>query len=140
MVVFQRSGIEIRFDPLKCLGCRSCELACAYRFFKALNPKGSGIRILSNPLGVDAKFCKQCSEPECLESCDMDAIYWAGGAVHIDYNSCTGCGACVKACPFGYMYWFEERGLPVKCDLCGGNSPACVQACPRGALEVVPRG
>ena len=137
MVVFQRLKIELRFDSSKCLGCRSCQVACAYRFFKTTNLEASGIKLLGNPFNVEAKYCKQCAEPACLESCDMEAIYQSGGVVYIDYNSCTGCGACVKACPYRRMFWFEERGLPVKCDLCGG-SPACVEACPRGALEAAP--
>jgi carbon-monoxide dehydrogenase iron sulfur subunit len=139
VVTFQQLKLELHFDPSKCFGCRACQVACAYRFFKVANAKASGIKILGTPFNAEANVCKQCLDPKCLEGCGMEAIYKAGGVVYIDYNSCTGCGACVEACPFGSMNWLEERKLPVKCDLCGG-SPACVKACPTGALEAVSHG
>lgn len=115
----------------------SCQVVCAYKFFKVANREGAGIRIVTDESwGMKAKYCKQCPEPACLESCDVGAIYQEDGVVYIDYDSCTGCGACVSSCPFGLMFWFREAGLPVKCDLCRG-SPLCVKLCPRGALEVV---
>ncbi|MCX8204719.1 MAG: 4Fe-4S dicluster domain-containing protein [Candidatus Nezhaarchaeota archaeon] len=139
VAAFQRPGIELVFDSSRCLGCLSCQVVCAHRFFKVVNTEGSGIRLLANELrDVKAKYCKQCSEPACLESCGVGAIYRVGGLVCIDYDSCTGCGACVSSCPFGLMFWFKEASLPVKCNLCGG-SPLCVKLCPRGALGVVVR-
>ncbi|MGB9824412.1 MAG: RnfABCDGE type electron transport complex subunit B [Candidatus Hydrothermia bacterium] len=50
---------------------------------------------------------------------------------------CLGLGDCVAACKFGAMYMGED-GLPhiieEKCTACG----KCVEACPRGLLELVP--
>ncbi|MEM4700208.1 MAG: 4Fe-4S dicluster domain-containing protein, partial [Candidatus Nezhaarchaeales archaeon] len=86
-------------------------MACAYRLFKVANPEGAGIRISPGKLSEgEARYCKQCPEPACLESCDVGAIYQADGLVRIDYNCCTGCGACVNSCPFGRMFWCRERG------------------------------
>ena len=48
-------------------------------------------------------------------------------------DSCTGCGVCVSACPFGAIT--VEAGRAVigdGCRVCG----ACVDACPSGAIEV----
>ncbi len=51
---------------------------------------------------------------------------------------CLGFGNCVKACSFDAMAMSDD-GLPVvfedKCTACG----ACVKACPRGILELIPR-
>ncbi len=46
---------------------------------------------------------------------------------------------CVTACPFGHPVLDEERRIVVKCDGCvervrRGRLPACVEACPTGAL------
>ncbi len=53
---------------------------------------------------------------------------------------CLGLGECVEACAFGAMFMDSETELPVvieeKCTACG----ACVKACPRGILEMRPRG
>jgi RnfABCDGE-type electron transport complex B subunit len=36
---------------------------------------------------------------DCVASCRFDAIHIIDGLATIDYEKCTGCGACVKACP-----------------------------------------
>jgi len=36
---------------------------------------------------------------DCVTVCDFDAIHMDDGLPVIDYEKCTGCGACVRACP-----------------------------------------
>ena len=64
----------------------------------------------------------------------------------VDPDTCTGCGECVEACPWGAIVLHPDSGLAFKCDLCGGN-PKCIDACnygvislsaERGAPEVAP--
>lgn len=52
---------------------------------------------------------------------------------------CLGLGDCVESCKFDAIYMDPETGLPVvndKCIACG----ACVKACPRGIIELRPKG
>jgi carbon-monoxide dehydrogenase iron sulfur subunit len=43
---------------------------------------------------------------------------------------------CVMVCPFGVVFHDTVNGLSLKCDLCKDSEegPACVRACPTGAL------
>jgi len=36
---------------------------------------------------------------DCTDACKFDALHIVDGLAEIDYEKCTGCGACVKACP-----------------------------------------
>ena len=36
---------------------------------------------------------------DCVRSCDYDAIHVIDGLARVDYRKCTGCGACIDACP-----------------------------------------
>ena len=58
-----------------------------------------------------------------------------------DNTNCIGCHSCAMACPFGIPS-FNEEGKMQKCDGCAvriqnGLEPACVRACPVGALRLV---
>jgi Fe-S-cluster-containing dehydrogenase component len=59
--------------------------------------------------------------------------------VLLDEEKCIGCNWCVLACPFGVIRMDEGRKVIIKCDQCfervqRGELPACVSACPTGAL------
>ncbi len=53
--------------------------------------------------------------------------------LNIDKEKCTGCGLCVKVCPFDAMHLVNEKAeADEKCTLCG----ACVKVCPVDALSI----
>jgi formate dehydrogenase iron-sulfur subunit len=58
-----------------------------------------------------------------------------------DSELCMGCRYCLVACPYGVPRYEWEEAAPYvrKCTLCyprlqEGREPACVEACPEGAL------
>ena len=124
-------------DPLRCTGCRLCEVACSLKFEKKFGPGGSRIRVLSYPShGIDIPiYCLHCEDAPCMARCPMDAIKRdeKTGVTFIDYNECTGCGKCANACPIGAIVYDPlEKGV-FRCDLCSGK-PKCVENCPTGTL------
>jgi Fe-S-cluster-containing dehydrogenase component len=75
----------------------------------------------------------QCEVPYCASVCPSKAISKnpETGVVKVSKKKCTGCKACLTACPFGAMGFVEN--VAIKCDLCGGH-PSCVEFCQAKAL------
>jgi Fe-S-cluster-containing dehydrogenase component len=86
-------------------------------------------------------ICRQCEEPACLDACPREAIKKLGNGIIRRMNMlCIGCGSCAIACPFGVIEPEIHSYVISKCDLCAdrvaeGREPACVAACPSGALS-----
>jgi formate dehydrogenase iron-sulfur subunit len=92
--------------------------------------------------------CLHCLEPACASACFVAALKKTEeGPVLYDGNRCVGCRYCLLACPFGVptFEWDETFGRVQKCDLCAertaeGESTACAEACPQGAITFGRRG
>ncbi len=57
------------------------------------------------------------------------------GETKHDKDKCVGCWMCIMSCPFGVLTRQKQDKIVVKCDLCADRDvPACVEACPTGAL------
>ena len=135
----------------KCLGCKSCELACAVEhsksrdLYQSIYEKPSPRTRVRVGQGVGFAIplqCRQCEDAPCLEICPTNALYRADedSPIVIDDDKCIGCKWCILACPFGVITLDRGGRKIVKCDQCferveRGELPACVSACPTGALE-----
>jgi electron transport complex protein RnfB len=56
---------------------------------------------------------------DCAASCDFDALHMEEGKPVVTYENCTGCGACVKACPrdlIELIPFKQDRMLVVACN------------------------
>lgn len=134
----------------RCLGCLACEVACTLA-----RDAPSGVKVRSGMarasgtvrMLVDGKVsgvrafplrCHQCEEARCVVACAPGAMERTEeGIVRIDEARCTGCGACVIACPQGAIAVDKAKGKAFKCDLCVGRErPACVDSCLTGALSL----
>jgi Fe-S-cluster-containing dehydrogenase component len=131
-------GFSLVIDDKKCWGCKTCEVAC-----KQENRCTDGVRIIrvceDGPKILDGKLdfvyyvnvCRHCDEPPCAEVCPVEAIRKrADGIVILDDEQCTGCQACIDACPYEAIVYDDGKAVAQKCNLCyhridRGLLPAC---------------
>lgn len=146
-----RPGEQYRFhlDMARCIGCRCCEVACNEQ---NNNPPDIHWRRVGEIEGgsypLTQRFylsigCNHCLEPSCMTGCPVDAYTKdpETGIVRHSAEACIGCQYCTWNCPYGVPQYNPERGVVGKCDMCygrlsEGREPACVHACPEGAIQI----
>jgi electron transport protein HydN len=149
-------------DPAKCIGCYSCEVACAFVHSSGeetlsaaqFAPRLTVVRTAK--VGVPVQ-CHQCEDAPCAAVCSTGAISFVNDHVQVNQKRCIGCKYCMIACPYGAMgivaiermvregTGANERTVRVrkfealKCDLCNtlSEGPACIRVCPTKALRKV---
>ena len=144
------------YDATLCVGCLSCEEACAaknnlpYTDAVKAEKKTSDHKFtyvaVKNP-GGDEKYmrrlCMHCSDPTCVSACPVGALQKTkNGPVVYDESRCIGCRYCMLACPYGVPKYEWAKALPGvrKCIMCpdrvaNGQQTACAEACPTGATK-----
>ena len=151
-------------DTTKCIGCKACQVACmewndlrdeigsnvgsydnpadltaeswtVMRFAEYENPKGD----LEWLIRKDG--CMHCADPGCLKACPAPGaiVQYSNGIVDFHEENCIGCGYCITGCPFNIPRISKRDHKAYKCTLCSdrvavGLEPACIKACPTGAL------
>jgi len=131
---------RIEVNPNECTGCMACVLECSLNKTGSFSYKNALMKVekreekaFNYPI-----MCSNCVEKSCIEACEFEAIKLDADfeIPLIDREKCTGCGKCVESCKYGLIRFDKTKGLPVKCDLCGGN-PICCVACISGAIKIV---
>jgi benzoyl-CoA reductase subunit BamC len=125
---------EIKVDLDKCVGCRSCELACsafhALPRYSSINPARSRIRVIIDLLN-DVYVPIRAGDYTPAE-CTGRHTYTINGK---EYRECSFCGV---SCPARDYFKEPDSGLPLKCDMCESDppqeEPLCVQVCRPNAL------
>jgi len=140
---------RFHFDMTKCIGCKSCEVACSEQ---NNNPAENSWRRVGEVEGgtypntqrlYPSMGGNHCAEPACMKGCPTQAYSKdeKTGIVLHDATVCIGCEYCIWNCPYSVPSFNEERGVVGKCDMChgrlkDGDKPACVNACPTEALQI----
>lgn len=139
-----------KFDPSLCSGCAACAVACMDlndTDIKAGDTPFRTVTVTETPekyplLNFVSSACRHCEKPVCMEVCKYGCIERdeETGFISIDDTLCAGCLSCVFACPFGAVNT-DKNGKASKCHGCSariknGLDPACVRACPTGALTL----
>lgn len=140
---------RFHFDMTKCIGCKCCVVACneqngnpAHINWRRVGEIEGGWYPNTQRLHL-SMGCNHCLEPTCLQGCPVDAYSKdpVTGVVIHDAQSCIGCQYCTWNCSYGVPQYNAERGVVGKCDMCHnrlaeGREPACVGACPEGAIQI----
>jgi len=140
----------IYIDPSRCMGCRACEIACAVEHSVSKNIYGAVLEVpkpmyrvrvvVADSFNVPMR-CQHCEDAPCINVCPTKALYRSEeGFVLVNPLICIGCRMCMLACPFGHPRYDIKAKTIIKCDFCvdrirEGKVPACVEACPTGALR-----
>jgi Fe-S-cluster-containing dehydrogenase component len=146
------SGAGFVLDLHRCVGCGACVLACRIENGRADTAAWRRVLPLNlarrpgGPTYFLSVACHHCDEPACLAGCPANAYEKRPDGVVLHHDDrCIGCRYCEMTCPFGTPQYDVACGVVSKCHLCahrldGGREPACVAACPTGALRYAPPG
>lgn len=144
-----------------CNGCFACQIACkdehvgndwtpiakpqpdTGQFWLKLNEyiRGTVPKVKMHYVPL---MCQHCDDAPCMPACPIEGALYKreDGLVIIDTVKCTGCKACVDACPYDVIYFNESLNVAQKCTGCahlldGGEwkIPRCADSCPTEALR-----
>ncbi len=139
---------RFHFDATACVGCHCCEVACNEQNANPADIKWRRVGEMETGTFPDtlqlfnSMSCNHCIDPECLRGCPTNSyIKLDNGIVFHEDESCIGCQYCTWNCPYEVPVFNQDRGIVTKCHMCVdkleiGQTPACVQACPGGAIEI----
>jgi len=135
-------------DTKLCIGCGDCVVAC-----KTENKVPEGLNrdwVVEATSGtyphLSTEFrserCNHCSHATCVYQCPTGASHhWRdSNIVLVDPRKCTGCKACIAACPYDARLVMHPEGYIDKCTFCvhrveKGLDPACVSTCPTHCMH-----
>jgi formate dehydrogenase iron-sulfur subunit len=149
-------------DTGRCIGCKRCMSACKrwnnlrVERDELITDRETDLTannwVVVNLL-IDSKnrtmksyshlACQHCIQPACVGVCPVRAITkMPEGPVVINEKRCIGCRYCFQACPYKVPRFDFEKRVTRKCHMCYDRTPllnymkpACVAACPVGALH-----
>lgn len=134
-------------DTLTCVGCAACVIGCKEE--NAVPPGHTRDWIVTETQGVypalatqlRSERCNHCADAPCVRACPTGSSHYGpGGTVQVNSDKCSGCKACITACPYGARYVDPRTRTVDKCTFClhrlerGLTTTSCQEICPTASI------
>jgi Fe-S-cluster-containing dehydrogenase component len=134
-------------DTRTCVGCSACVIGC-----KQENDVAPGLTrdwVFSETTGVfpdlamtlRSERCNHCADAPCVRACPTGSSHYGpGGTVQVNHRKCSGCKACIAACPYGARFVDPRTRTVDKCTFClhrleqGQSTTSCQEICPTRSI------
>ncbi len=128
-------------DTKRCVGCTDCVVACKTENNVPDHYCRDWIKEIVNgkypdlSMEIRTERCNHCGNSPCVRCCPTGASYIDKvGIVLVNKSKCTGCKACIAACPYSARFVHPD-GYVDKCTFCEhrvkeGKNTACADVCP----------
>ena len=148
--------MKVIFHSELCTACGACAVACMdQNDIDVENSQAPYRRVFVRETDGRRDYvsaaCLHCSDAPCAAACPVGCFFRDDGRDLVLYDNagCIGCRSCADACAHGAISFRRDPGVPggyrmEKCHGCyvrieNGLLPACVRACPIGALRIEQR-
>ena len=134
-------------DTVTCVGCSACVIGCKEE--NAVPAGHSRDWVISETRGefpdlsmtIRSERCNHCDNAPCVRACPTGSSHYGpGGTVQVNDVKCSGCKACITACPYGARYVNPISKTVDKCTFCmhrleaGQTTTSCTDICPTASI------
>jgi Fe-S-cluster-containing dehydrogenase component len=143
-----KTHFAMAVDTRTCVGCAACVVGCRkendvadgyVRDWIITETRG---RFPHLTMTLRSERCNHCDNAPCVRACPTGASYYSeGGTVQVNKEKCTGCKACMAACPYDARHIDPRTGTIDKCTFCqhrtseGIPTTSCQEICPTTSIH-----
>ncbi len=134
-------------DTRTCVGCSACVIGCKEE--NDVAPQFTRDWVTTDTRGafpelrmeLRSERCNHCEDAPCVRACPTGSSHYGpGGTVQITDVKCSGCKACITACPYGARFVDPRSKTVDKCTFCmhrieaGKETTSCQEICPTESI------